>query len=117
ARTGPLYLKIPEIAALIAEAEAPKGEHYNLHAWVVMPNHVHLLITPLIDPSVVLRKLKGSTARRSNLILNLQGQTFWQAESYDRVVRNVEEFRLVEGDIIQNPVKAGLAANPEQYRW
>ena len=82
-----------------------------------MPNHVHLLITPFIDPSVILKRIKGASAREANLHLGLPGQPFWQHESYDRLVRNPREFGQIENYIVQNPVRAGLAASPEQYRW
>jgi REP element-mobilizing transposase RayT len=54
---------------------------YLLHAWVVMPNHVHLLITPHVDASALLHRLKGASARQSNLLLGRTGQPFWQDES------------------------------------
>ncbi len=59
---------------------------YRLHTWVVVPNHVHLLLTPNIEPSVLLRRLKGASAREANHLLGLTGQPFWQAESYDHLV-------------------------------
>lgn len=82
-----------------------------------MPNHVHLLLTFRTDPSVALRKLKGTSARVANQVLGLTGQPFWQEESYDRLVRGPEEFARIENYILQNPVKAGLARSPEEYRW
>jgi REP element-mobilizing transposase RayT len=88
-----------------------------LHAWVVMPNHVHLLFTPNIEPSVVLRRLKGASAREANQLLGLTGQPFWQAESYDRLVRSPAEFERIEEYIVQNPVRAGLARSQEEYPW
>ena len=64
--TGPLYLKMPEIAKLVVEAlERGSKSEYILHAWVVMPNHVHILITPQADVSKALQRLKGSTAREA----------------------------------------------------
>ena len=118
AESGPLYLKTPEIAAMVADAiESSNSQLYTLHSWVVMPNHVHLLFSSLIDPSEIMRKLKGATARRANLILGVQGRPFWQHECSDRVVRDVKEFERVERYIAQNPVKAGLATCAELYRW
>ena len=64
---------MPAIAQTVADLiRNGSGSDYELHAWVVMPNHVHLLITPLIDGSAVLRRLKGVSAREANTLL---GQT------------------------------------------
>lgn len=113
---GPLFLKMPNIAQLVVDA-IQCGSDYSLHSWVVMPNHVHLLITPRAEASAIMRKLKGATAREANKQLHREGKPFWQHESYDRLVRSPEEFRRVESYIVQNPVRAGLAASVEEYRW
>ncbi|HEV3331375.1 MAG TPA: transposase, partial [Bryobacteraceae bacterium] len=117
-RGGPRYLRIPAVAqALIASIHKGVPMDYSLHAWVVMPNHVHLLLTPQIDPSAALRKLKGASAREANKLLGLTGQPFWQDESYDRLVRGQEEFARIESYILQNPVRARLAQSAEEYPW
>jgi putative transposase len=82
-----------------------------------MPNHVHLLITPRGDVPALLHRLKGSSARESNKLLARTGQPFWQSESYDRLVRDAEEFRRIENYILRNPVRAGLALTAEEYQW
>jgi hypothetical protein len=74
------------------------------------------LITPLTSVSVLLRRLKGVTAREANRALSRKGP-FWQYESYDRFVRDEREFRRIENYIVQNPVKAELAVSPELYQW
>ena len=61
--------------------------------------------------------MKGTSAKDANLLLNRSGPPFWQEESYDRLVRDAAEFRRIENYIVQNPVKAGLASSPEEYRW
>ena len=115
---GPLYLRRPEIVELVAaEIKRGAGAEYDLHAWVVMPNHVHLLITPLAKVSNLMQGIKGVTAREANKVLGLTGQRFWQRESVDRLVRDREEFRRVERYIVQNPVAAGLADCAEEFRW
>jgi len=91
--------------------------HYQLHAFVVMPNHVHLLMTPLVAVSRVMQSLKRFTAREGNRILGLTGRSFWQDESYDRLVRNDAEFERITHYIEMNPVKAGLAITPEEFPW
>jgi len=91
--------------------------HYRLHAWVIMPNHVHLLITPWVPVSKLLQSLKRFTATEANRILGRSGQPFWQAESYDRLVRNEQEFQRIARYIEMNPVKAGLVAIADQFPW
>ena len=61
-----------------------------------------------------LRSLKGRSAREANLLLGREG-AFWQAESYDHVVRNAAEMQRIVAYILENPVKAGLAADWQQW--
>jgi REP element-mobilizing transposase RayT len=82
-----------------------------------MPNHVHLLITPLVPVPQLTQSLKRFTATQGNRILARTGQPFWQDESYDRLVRNDEEFRKITHYIEMNPVNAGLATVPDNYLW
>jgi len=118
ASTGPLSLRNPEIAAMTVEAiHFRDRKQYGLPSYVVMPNHVHLLITPLIEISKVMQSLKRFTAREGNRILNLIGQPFWQEESYDRLVRDETELQRITRYIEMNPVHAGLAAIPEEFPW
>ena len=91
--------------------------HYSLHAFVVMANHVHLLITPTAPVPKLLPWLKGTTARRANQILRLTGRAFWQEESYDRWVREERQFGRIQAYIEENPVRAGLTGTPEDYLW
>jgi putative transposase len=119
ARSGPTWLRRPEIAQIVAnslEYGATLG-HYELHSWVIMPNHVHLLVTPRVEPSRLLRSLKGSTARNANALLHRTGEPFWQDESHDRLVRSGEEFRQISRYIENNPVKACLVVQPDAYPW
>jgi REP element-mobilizing transposase RayT len=82
-----------------------------------MPNHVHLLMTPLADVSKTVQSLKRFTAKEANRILGLTGQPFWQDESYDRLVRNGTEFQRIKNYIEMNPVKCGLVSTPEEFLW
>ena len=115
ARTGLLYLRQPGIARLVMDAlryGQDSLDHYTLPASVIMPNHVHLLLTPQVEVPKLLRSLKGLTAKRANQALGWRG-AFWQEESYDHVV----EFDRMRGYLEENPVRAGLAAGAEAYPW
>jgi REP element-mobilizing transposase RayT len=119
ARCGPMFLRQSAIAQLVLDSIDYGAEigHYQLHAWVIMSNHVHLLLTPHINVSKLLCSLKAATAKRANLLLKRTGQPFWQDESYDHLVRDGDEFRRIHRYIGYNPVAAGLVAQPEDYLW
>jgi REP element-mobilizing transposase RayT len=120
ARSGPLYLKQEPIAQLVIASiryNAEQLQQYELHAFVVMANHVHLLVLPRVNPSRFLQSVKGYTAREANRLLGRTGQPFWQAESYDHWVRDDRESDRIRAYIENNPVRAGLVANAEDYPW
>jgi putative transposase len=115
----PLHLRSDAIATLVVDSLF-RGEdlgHYHLGPFVAMANHVHLLLSPLISPSLLLKSLKGVTAREANRVLNRTGEQFWQRESYDHWVRSEREWNRIATYIENNPVKAGLVANIEEYPW
>jgi len=118
-RSGPMYLRQSDIARIVV-GSIHKGvdlNHYELSAYVIMANHVHLLIQPKIAPDHLLKSLKGATAREANLLLGRTGEPFWQKESYDHWVRNQGELEKIRRYIENNPVKAGLVQKPEDYPW
>ena len=117
---GPRYLSMPEIAGLMV-ACIHDGEQrfhrYELHSFVVMPNHVHLLVTPSVAATKWLGPLKGFTAHEANRILERSGEPFWEDESYDHVVTSDAGLDRVRCYIENNPVKAGLVARAEDFPW
>ena len=120
ARSGAFHLHQPAIANMMVEAiyyNANILGHYLLHAFVVMPNHVHLLATPALALPKLTKSLKGITARRANAMLSLTGRPFWQEESYDHLVRHDREFESIRTYIERNPVRAGLVREANQFRW
>lgn len=120
ATQGPLWLKNPHIAGCVVEAihlGNDKLGFYVLHALVVMPNHVHLLITPRVPVPRLMNGLKGVTAREANSILGRKGEHFWQDESFDHWVRTPAEFDRIRVYIECNPVSAGLAPDPQDWPW
>jgi REP-associated tyrosine transposase len=117
---GPLWLGQPRIAALIAQAiqvGEVERQFYELASWVVMPNHVHLLVLPKKPLPVLTRWLTGSTARRANHLLGRTGRPFCQDESYDHCVRNRRELGGIIRYIENNPVSAGLVSSIELWPW
>jgi REP element-mobilizing transposase RayT len=119
ATSGPLFLHQQEIAQIVVDAILDgevRFHRYQLHAFVVMPNHVHLLATPNVTANQWLGPLKGFTAHRANRVLGTHAR-FWQDESHDHLVRDGEEFQRIQRYIENNPVKAGLVASPEGFPW
>ncbi len=117
---GKCVLRQPEVAGMVASALTFfDGQRYRLDAWVVMPNHVHVLVWPMPNHSLseILHSWKRFTSREANKVLGRTGDTFWQRESYDHWIRNDEEHARCCRYTILNPVKARLCATPEAWRW
>ncbi len=94
------------------------GARYLLHAWVVMPNHVHTLLTPLgVDTlSRIVHSWKSFTANVANRILAQSGK-FWQEEYFDRYIRNERHYFRTVDYIELNPVTAGLCERKEDWKF
>ncbi len=94
------------------------GDRYALHAWCVMPNHVHTLFTPLGTNrmSGIVHSWKSFTAHECNKTLARKGR-FWQREPFDRYIRNKRHFQNAVAYIEDNPVKAGLCDKPRDWVW
>jgi putative transposase len=120
ANYGPRWLEESQIAELVV-ASLQKGSaelnHYSLRSFVVMANHVHLLIDPQAPLSTIMKGLKGATARSANKLLGRTGKSFWQDESFDHWVRDEAEEQKVRHYIETNPVKAGLVDRAEDWPW
>ena len=120
AKTGPLWLKQADVADLVQRALLEKYAHlYTLWSYVVMANHLHVFLKPTSQPAIgsITKYLKGYTAREANRLLNRTGQPFWQDESFDHWARDRAEFFRIVDYIENNPVKAGLVENPEDWLW
>ena len=120
AANGPLWLNNAQVAECVSQTllsgVSPWG-FYDLLAWVVMANHVHVLLRPLIPLQKALMNIKSGSARAANAALGRTGKPFWQDESYDRWVRNDRERNSIVRYIHFNPVAAGLVTEPEQWPW
>jgi len=140
--TGPKWLSDPRIAKLVDDSiKYRDGKVYHLDAFCIMPNHVHLVIEPLIATqfgklrdseqaqfgelrhsgfpqslSRILHSLKLYTAKQANLLLEREGR-FWLHENYDHVVRDDGEFERIMKYVLFNPVKAKLVDSWEKWEW
>ena len=132
---GPHWMRDDSIAAKVAEnLHRLNGDAYRLDAFSIMSNHVHTVFKPLVSAAVmeqilrapdcvdrvpalskIMQAIKGRSARECNLILGRTG-SFWEHESFDRVVR-AGKFDTTVRYVLQNPVKAGIVEHWEDYRW
>lgn len=96
------------------------GRQYDLGDFVVMPNHVHVLIQPSVAMPIakLLGPIKGASARRINERLGLRG-ALWMDESFDHIVRGMDSMRKFQRYMADNPAKAGLSEHEFTYqqRW
>jgi REP element-mobilizing transposase RayT len=99
------------------------GKRYQLHAAVIMPEHVHLLLTHLCNEEgwpfglpATLKLIKGASARSVNKLIGCNGPV-WQEESLDHILRSQDSLAEKLEYIRQNPVRRGLVKKPEDYRW
>lgn len=120
ASSGPTWLKDPRIASSFVDTlfiAEKKWKLCDLFAWVVMSNHVHVLLRPNKPLCEVTRAVKSASAREANIILGRRGLAFWQGESYDHWVRDGKEFDRIVRYIEWNPVRAGLVQRVDQWEW
>jgi type I restriction enzyme R subunit len=85
------------------------GLRHDLGDFVIMPNHVHLLMTPVTghELEIILKAIKGKAAIECNKLLQRSGM-IWQPESYDHIVRDLEQLLAYREYIAGNPKRAGL---------
>jgi len=114
---GEGFLIRPLIGRLVEEALLKwDGERYRLIAWVIMPNHVHMMLSPIRDHSVadIMHSIKSFTSHEANKLLKRTGH-FWSKDYYDRYIRDSRHFASTIAYIENNPVKARLCAKPEDW--
>jgi putative transposase len=113
---GACLLRRPALRQIVVDSLRHfDGARYTLDTFVVMPNHVHVLVglgpaaSPPGECSLLkqCREWKRYTARHINAAQGRRGQ-FWQTESWDHLVRSVESFERIRRYIAENPGKAGL---------
>jgi len=137
---GACYLEDAKCAKVVQAAFLYfNEERYHLYAWVVMPNHFHVLFQPVngwsmakivaswkrftaTEIKIVLRARQESARQESgdpgstNLRIGIS-EPLWPREYWDRYIRNEKHLRATIAYIEQNPVKAGLCSNEAEWRW
>jgi len=112
------YLSILEIAEINKKAiHYYDSNYYQLISYCIMSNHIHLVIKlteKAPDLSQIMHSIKRFTAKESNIVLNQKG-AFWMKESYDHLIRSNKELKNVVNYVINNPVKAGLVKDWEDW--
>ncbi|MCO6482386.1 MAG: transposase [Flavobacteriales bacterium] len=135
---GSCILRVPELAEMVQETFTHfHGQRYHLHAWCVMPNHVHVLFQAKEGwtMSRIVASWKSYTGRRISAYAKANGMPdglsaglfaavgrgvpgrVWHREYWDRYIRDDGHFNTVVEYIRMNPVKAGLCTRPEDWRW
>ena len=135
---SPKWLAVEAVAQSVADSLHYRDEKsYHLEAYCIMPNHVHVVFTPLLkaasltpkhtakglrlvsdlpDLEAIMHSLKSYTANQANKLLQ-RSREFWESESYDHWVRDDKEFRRIVRYVLENPVKAGLLNNRREWKW
>ncbi len=127
--SSPTWLKDESVAQINTDVIHKREQiDYDLYAFSIMPNHVHLVFylseehikqsrrNSLYPVTSILQFLKREAAIKSNEKLGRKGN-FWERESYDHIVRNNKAFIRVINYTLNNPVKAGLVERPEDWKW
>jgi putative transposase len=112
---GACHLNVPACLAAVRDSLfANDGSTYDLGDFVVMPNHVHLLLVPSSGSNLerLLKAIKGAAAWRCNQLLGRSGR-FWQPDSYDHIVRSMEQLTQYQQYIAENPRKAGISVHAD----
>ncbi len=116
---GSCFLKDPIVATIVADnLNFHNEKKYKLIAWVIMPNHVHVLVIPFagVEVSTIVHSMKSYTAHEANKVLGRTGR-FWQVEAFDRYIRNERHYTSVIRYIENNPVKARLCKAASDWRF
>ena len=115
---GVCYLRQPEIGQLVDEAlRFHHDKWYKLLAWVVMPNHVHVLFKTISTPmSKIVKEWKRYTSREANRILNQEGP-FWAEDYWDTYMRDSAQELRARRYTESNPTRALLVRDPKDWSW
>lgn len=120
---SPMWLSESAVAKIVAEALHYRDDKlYRLDAFSIMPNHIHAVFAPLMKDNVpeslssIMHSLKRNTSKQANRLLQRSG-AFWAHETFDHYIRDrAEHLRIVEYTL-NNPVKAGLVEQWQDWEW
>jgi REP element-mobilizing transposase RayT len=115
---GECWLRRPGVAELVEKILlAADGRDYRMPAWVVMPNHVHLIVDVWDVPLVkLINGWKGKSACEGNQLIGRRG-AFWQEDYYDTLIRDEAYLKRASRYTEQNPVKAFLTKTAREWPW
>ena len=123
--TDQRWILPPDARSLVLESCLHDNrKNYDLKVAVVMPDHVHLIFTPLIDYedmgvcslAEIMDAIKGASAHRINKAIHRKGRV-WQPESFDHVLRCSENLDAKTEYVLENPVRRGLVRDWHDYQW
>jgi REP element-mobilizing transposase RayT len=112
---GACWMRNGEVAANLKNVlQHFDGERYGLHAWCIMPNHVHAILEPRggFELPEILHSWKSFSSKKANYVLGRTGE-FWQPESYDHLIRDENDFARQVEYVLANPSRAGL----KNWKW
>ena len=123
-KTGPFWLKEDRIAEIVANSiRFHDGKWFDVLAYCIMPNHVHLVLAPYessenADYSLtrIMHNIKRNSANHANKALGRTG-AFWQHENYDHFARDEKELERIIKYVLYNPVKAKLVKEQTAWKW
>jgi REP element-mobilizing transposase RayT len=93
------------------------GAQFQLQSWVLMPNHVHLVVDVWEVPlSTLINRWKGRSSRLANRVLGRKG-AFWQEDYFDTLIRDEEHLQKAKRYAERNPVKAALVKSARDWKW
>ena len=115
-RTRTTQLTAPERQIVLQHLKDGNGKFYILFAAVVMPDHVHVVLTPIKGYSLsrIMKGIKGVSAKKLNSLRRTVGP-LWQNESFDRIIRDEHELQEKLRYMLNNPLKKGLTDDPWSY--
>jgi len=116
---GECLLRNPEMAAIVEETILSEhGKSCDIKAWVVMPNHAHVLLrlNAGYELAGLMKRVKGISARKINIALGRTGSV-WQKDYFDRYIRDADHFTKVFRYIENNPVVARLVSLPDEWEF
>ena len=123
-KTGPFWLKDERIAQVVVNSIMyHDSEWFDVLAYCIMPNHVHLVLAPYESSNFadfgltkIMHNIKRNSANQANKILGRMG-SFWQHENYDHFARDEKELERIVKYVLYNPVKANLVKNQSDWKW